>query len=193
MKTAPKPIAVHVLCICSARKGTPVWGMMFETEAFQACYILCFKLNHCMQTIALTDCFLSFVSSTLSQSVFASRPRYLSGLGCSGSESSLLSCPYTSPPGTVCAGGNGVRLICEQPPTGDQCTHSLVLSDTCCCSYLPNSLGSVILPMHLGPIFEACLVAINSHVGNNSFTAILTGERWLLSSADGDISDLKRD
>lgn len=48
-----------------------------------------------------------------SSNVFASRPRYLSGLDCAGRESSLLNCTYDSALGTACSSGMGVHVTCS--------------------------------------------------------------------------------
>ena len=101
---------------------------------------------------------------SLSSSLYTSRPRYLSGLDCSGSESSLLSCSYTSPPGTACSGGAGVSVFCSQAPTqapteGDHCTHpSYILymvtlyyySNKSSCSCSPNYSGIGCSPYDFG-------------------------------------------
>ena len=47
-----------------------------------------------------------------SSEVFPSRPHYLSGLICSGTESSLLECAYDSPLGAACSSGQGVHVTC---------------------------------------------------------------------------------
>lgn len=51
--------------------------------------------------------------------VFTSRPQYLSGLDCTGAESSLLECVYDTPLGTACRSGRGMQVTCVVHSTTD--------------------------------------------------------------------------
>ena len=91
---------------------------------------------------------------SLSSSLYASRPRYLSALDCSGLEPSLLSCSYTSPPGTVCSSGAGVSVTCRQAAArGDHCTHSsvhtLCRDKSCSSNYIGIDCSSYNFGHHL--------------------------------------------
>ena len=91
--------------------------------ARQSSHCLCSSFNNCRASVNV---------------VFPSRLQYLSGLECSGTESSLLECAYDSPLGTVCSSGEGVRVTCsihngtvvsgpdESEGEGEQCTHELL-------------------------------------------------------------------
>ena len=83
-------------------------------------------IQRCYQMVVIqidlllsTDSVLAMISSFLwwhrTSTVLASRPLYLSGLKCTGTETSLLSCPYTSPLGYPCSSEVGVHVTCSSP------------------------------------------------------------------------------
>ena len=99
------------------------WRAWLSKRIILLCYqMVAIQIDLLLSTRSLLAMISSFPWWHRTRTVLASRPFYLSGLDCTGSETSLLSCPYTNPPGYPCSSKRGVRVTCSSPEEDEEGT-----------------------------------------------------------------------